>query len=89
MLLHVSFASFFTMVPGVVCVTRGSVGMMGCLFVMAAGVVLGCLAMMTRSVGMMLLRLRMMFSCFLRHEAFLLLKGCKDEPRQKHNPARR
>jgi hypothetical protein len=80
MLFHVGFASFFGVMPGMVRMARGSVGMMGCLFVLPAAMMFRCLAMMTRGIGEVFLRLRVMFSCLLRHKKLLWRWGCKGSP---------
>jgi hypothetical protein len=56
-LFHVRFAGFFGVVPRMVPVTCGCVGMMGCLFMLPAVVMFGRLAMMMRGPGVVFLRL--------------------------------
>jgi hypothetical protein len=56
-LFHVGFAGFFGVMLRMVPVTRGCVGMMGCLFMLPAAVMLGRLAMMMRGTGVVFLRL--------------------------------
>jgi hypothetical protein len=56
-LFHVCFAGFFGVMPCMVPVTRGGVGMMGCLFMLPAAVMFGRLAMMMRGIGVVFLRL--------------------------------
>ncbi len=81
MLFHVRFAGLLSMVPGVVRMSGGAVGVMGGLFMMTTGVMFGRLAVMTRGMGKMLLRLRMMFGCFLGHlDAPLRGRGSKASP---------
>ena len=51
-------------------VAMGNVGMMPCLFMATAGVVLGCFFVMAGCMFMMLRRFCMMFCALLTHRAF-------------------
>jgi hypothetical protein len=59
------------MVGGLRCVTMRGVSMMGCLFMVAALVVLRGLAMMTRGVFVVVSRGAMMFRALVFHDGLL------------------
>jgi hypothetical protein len=61
------------MVSGVSSMAAGGMGMMSCLFVLAAFVMFGCFSVMAGCTSMMLRSLSVMFGCFFRHAMFLLL----------------
>jgi hypothetical protein len=65
---HVGFASFRRVVSGVMSVSPSGMGMMGCLLVVSALVMLRCLGMVSRSVAVVLCRLLVVIGRFLGHK---------------------
>lgn len=87
MFLSVGLPRTFRMLPGMDGVSARRVSMVGRFFMLPAGMMLGCFAVMVGGMGMMLRCLPMVLSCFVRHTTsslygaiFLQLRSAISEP---------
>jgi hypothetical protein len=70
--LDVGLGGFTRMVRRVVVMSVGYMGVMRCLLVIAAFVMLGSFPVMTGGLLMMISGLRVMLCCFFRHSLLLI-----------------